>query len=304
MKCVCPMGGDRTCPDDCPLAVWAGLSVADRKAQRKTVAERLYKQGFTMEQIATQLGVSQATISGVLSLSTIDKLEPRASKRGRKGEGRPKGSKQGPKPTQRKTTPAQDEQIAGAVLDGGRTYEQAQEEFEVSNTVVRRAVAQEQGRREALADPEINRDALSITAQQKLDAAIRQYQRKLDVTFEQRVQEEINQRLEHLILPVWQKKIADAKKIYDNRRSITNRETFNLIVKCLHTDTRKHLGDEVVNDAFVRFMALEKYLLNEKDSPTRFTGLPTTAAEWEQRKREATALRRVKRGHSNVGRSV
>jgi len=95
---------------------------------------------------------------------------------------------------------------------------------------------------------------------------------------------------------------ADAKKIYDSRRSITNKETFNLIVKCLHTDTRKHIGDEVVNDAFVRFMALEKYLLNEKDSPTKFTGLPTTAAEWEQRKQEAAAIRRAKRGHSNVGR--
>ena len=59
MKCVCPMGGDRTCPDDCLLAVWANLPTNDRKTRRKPIAEQLYKQGFTMEQIATQLGVSQ-----------------------------------------------------------------------------------------------------------------------------------------------------------------------------------------------------------------------------------------------------
>ena len=63
MKCVCPMGGDRTCPDDCPIAIWQVLSPSDRKAQRKPIAERLYRQGFTMEAIATQLGVTHVTIS-------------------------------------------------------------------------------------------------------------------------------------------------------------------------------------------------------------------------------------------------
>jgi DeoR/GlpR family transcriptional regulator of sugar metabolism len=33
------------------------------KARRKPIAERLYKQGFTMDQIATQLGVTTWTIS-------------------------------------------------------------------------------------------------------------------------------------------------------------------------------------------------------------------------------------------------
>jgi hypothetical protein len=55
--------GDRTCPDDCPLAVWKNLSSKDRKVQRKLIAERLYKQGFTMEAIATQLDVTHKTIS-------------------------------------------------------------------------------------------------------------------------------------------------------------------------------------------------------------------------------------------------
>ena len=86
MKCVCPMGGDRTCPDDCPLAVWQGLSEPDRKAKRKPIAERLYKQGFTMQTIATQLGVATWTIS-----KDLKEFSPEVKTSRPKG-GWPKGS--------------------------------------------------------------------------------------------------------------------------------------------------------------------------------------------------------------------
>jgi len=298
MKCVCPSGGDRICPDDCYLAIWAGLSKADRKAQRKTIATKLYEQKFTEEEIAKQLGVSQSTIRDDLAnLVVSTKLKPAKTAANPKGAGRPKGSGKS-----RSERSLEQEDRAAFLMDMGKTVEEIADDLDV---VVRRAHQVMEHvviKRDALADPNIDRSELSLTAQQKLDAAIRQHQRKLDLIFEGRVQEEIKKRLDHLILPVWRKKIAEAQKIYDSRRSITNKETFNLIVRCLHTDTRKHVGDDVVNDAFVRFMALEKYLLNEKDSPTKFTGLPTTAAEWEQRKQEAAALRRAKRGHSNVER--
>jgi hypothetical protein len=48
-----------------------------------------------MEQIATQLGVTHKTISNDLREFVPEvQTEPRASKRGRKGEGRPKGKRQ------------------------------------------------------------------------------------------------------------------------------------------------------------------------------------------------------------------
>ena len=109
------------------------LNPADRKAERKPVAERLYRQNMTMEQIAKQLGVSQRQISTDLSNLEVTskskraktatnprppprtaeqiaiqlgvtnqtisndlrefpnhlKTQPRTSKRGRNGEGRP-----------------------------------------------------------------------------------------------------------------------------------------------------------------------------------------------------------------------
>jgi hypothetical protein len=79
--------------------VWASLSPPDRKAQRKPIAEKLYKQGFTMEVIATQLGVSVYTISTDLKefLGGL-KIKPAKTASNPKGAGRPKGSKK-PKAT-------------------------------------------------------------------------------------------------------------------------------------------------------------------------------------------------------------
>jgi predicted ArsR family transcriptional regulator len=51
------------------------------------------EQSFTMEQIATQLGVSQNTISlDLRNLSTVDKLKPAKTASNPKGAGRPKGT--------------------------------------------------------------------------------------------------------------------------------------------------------------------------------------------------------------------
>ena len=64
MKCVCPMGGDRTCPDNCIIAAWYELPEDQRtKERRRPLVEQLAKQAYTQEAIARQLGVSQMTIS-------------------------------------------------------------------------------------------------------------------------------------------------------------------------------------------------------------------------------------------------
>ena len=53
-------------------------SPKERAKRRAARAEQLYRQGNTMDQIATQLGVSRATISGDLaSCSTTEQLRPR-----------------------------------------------------------------------------------------------------------------------------------------------------------------------------------------------------------------------------------
>ena len=300
MKCVCPMGGDRTCPDDCLLAVWANLPADDRKARRKPIAEQLYKQGFTMEQIATQLGVTHATISNDLRefVSDLQIKKPSKTATNPKGAGRPKGKRQ--TRTRTAPTPADAQKMAEAVLDDGKTLEQAAAEFDLPSVQhVKLAVATEKGRREA--EPIITPDMLSMSAQEKLDAAIRQHKRKLDLQFERRVLDEIKKRLDEMILPHWKKQIAQAKELFDRRRGLMDKATFNKIRRGLHPDSRNSISDKMLGEAFDAFMGLEKFLLNEKDSPTEVgAGLPRTWADWEAAKRKATEARRARRTVNSV----
>lgn len=293
MKCVCPMGGDRVCPDDCPLAIWAGMPQLDRRKQRKPIAEKLYKQGFTMEQIATQLGVTQQTIS-----KDLLGLQPDCKPSRPKG-GRPKG-KGGAKPERRKNQSVTAEEAARQILDAGKTYPEAEADTGLSNTVLRSAVAREEGRR----DPEIDRAGLSRSAQEKLDSAIRQHKRGLEAMFAQRVQDEVRRRIDEMVLPHWKEQIAEAQKLYERRHGAMDKATFNKIRRALHPDSRNSISDKVLAEAFDTFMSLEKYLLNEKDSPTHFDGLPKSWAEWEKAKRDATAARRAKRNGHPVARRI
>jgi hypothetical protein len=68
------------------------------------------------------------------------------------------------------------------------------------------------------------------------------------------------------------------------RKGIMDKETFNSIRRCLHPDSRQTATVKRLNEAFDAFMALEKLLLNEKDSPTQFGDLHNTYAGWVKMK--------------------
>ena len=75
-----------------------------------------------------------------------------------------------------------------------------------------------------------------------------------------------------------------------------DKATFNKIRRGLHPDSRNSISDKVLGEAFDTFMGLEKFLLNEKDSPTEVgAGLPASWDEWEKAKRAATTERKAKR---------
>jgi hypothetical protein len=297
------MGGDRTCPNDCPLAIWQGLSPDDRKAKRKPIAERLYQQGHTMEAIATQLGVTHKTIS--LDLKDICTSGTNVSDRGtdtlgrKKSSGRPKGST---KPRRKITDPHKDKIVA--MSDGGMTYAEIGNSLGIHERVVGRTVQDENIRREA--EVQIDPATLSWTAQQKLDAAIRQHKHKLDLKFETLVLDEVKRRIDEIILPHWKEKIAKAEQLYRHRRGAMDKDTFNKIRRALHPDSRKSISDKMLGDAFDTFMALEKFLLDEKSSPTDFSGLPETWADWERAKQAVMKERRARRarGESSAVRRV
>jgi hypothetical protein len=105
-------------------------------------------------------------------------------------------------------------------------------------------------------------------------------------------------RLEETILPHYREKQAEAEKVIKARKGVMDKATFNRIRRCLHPDSRQSVSDKILAEAFDAFMALEKLLLDERNSPTEFTQLPSTYEAWEQMKRDAMAARRTKRAAS------
>lgn len=299
MKCVCPMGGDRTCPDDCLLAVWQNLPANDRKKRRKPIAEALYKQSFTMAQIATQLGVSEKTISldlaGILTLGKNS--NPTKTATNPKGAGRPKGKRSAPKPP--KAHPTHDQIVA--VADTGKSQKEIANELGIPPRVVRRELESEAIARKAKAEPDIERTVLSMSAQEKLDAAIRQHKHKLDLEFEIRCREECQRWLNEVSLPQYAKEIGKLEHLIRNREGVMDRITYQKIRACLHPDRVQDLGlKKRYEEAFRLFTELEKRVLNEKESPTTFKTMPRTYEELMAMKAKVQAERRAKRHNSST----
>ena len=292
MKCVCPMGGNRTCPDDCLLAIWAGLSSTDRKTQRKSVAEKLYGQGFTMEQIATQLGVSKMQISRDLSNCNIGlQLKPAKTATNPRGAGRPKGSKKSQAPR-----PHYKEDEVTALADAGKTQAEIAAKTGVGKRQVRHLV--ERHNIKLSAEAQIDPSSLSLTAQEKLEAAIRQHKHRLDQDFFKRVNERVDQRINEYWLPEHKKLITDAKQWAERRKGIMNKATFDKIRRCLHPDSRNTATERRLAEAFDAFMALENKLLDEKDSPTTVASLPDNIQEWDRMRHQS----KMKRSNNSMSR--
>ena len=281
------MGGERTCPDDCPLAVWQGLSSEDRKARRKPIVHRLRQQGFTQEAIATQLGVSQQTIARDLeTLSIMDNVERGKDTLGRKrSTGRPRSEtnqraidlhKEGETTASIAKQTGLGERRVGLI----REQERAREE------------GIQQGRKEA----EINPALLSLSAQEKLDAAIRQHKKKLDMEFELRVRGELKRHLDMVSLPSYLKEIASLERSIRDRRGIMDRATYRKILACLHPDRQPDpMLKKRYEEAFRLFTELEKRVLNEKESPTQFRDMPRTYDELMRMKEKVRQERAAKR---------
>ena len=298
MKCVCPMGGDRACPDDCPLAVWENLPPPARtKEQRRPIVARLQKEGFSQDRIATQLHVTQQTISNDFkTLQIACNVEERGKDTlGRKkSTGRPKENKLNPE--RRKNMSPDAKAAAQQILDEGKSYSEVEQGTGLSNIVLRSAVAREEGRREA--EPTITPDMLSLTAQQKLDAAIKQHKHKLGLEFEKIVQATIQERVRETVLPAYNKSYAEYSDVIKARKGVMDRATFNKVRRALHPDSRNSISDKLLSEAFDTFMALEKRLLNEADAPTSFIKFPTTYEEMMQMRQRAADNRKAKRAVS------
>jgi ParB-like chromosome segregation protein Spo0J len=256
-------------------------------ADRQRIAEYLYgEREWTMQRIAEALGVGFSTVQRDLgNLPKVGKSIHAPTVTNPKGAGRPKKA--------RKNESAAATIAAKLILDAGQSYPAVEKETGLTSTVLRSAVAREEGRRE----PVVTREMLSATAQQKFDRAISQHKAELAASFQQSVAARVKEMLEDTYLPRHRKEQAEAKAIMNRRHGIMTKAVFNAIRRGLHPDSRRSISDEMLGAAFDAFMALEKRLLKEEDSPTTFVDIPSSLAEWDKKRaakrpRTAHAIRR------------
>lgn len=63
---------------------------------------------------------------------------------------------------------------------------------------------------------------------------------------------------------------------------LKTKDEFKAILSCLHPDSRHSASDKKLARAFDLFNGLEKFLLNEEQSPTTFADVPSSLAEWDR----------------------
>ena len=124
--------------------------------------------------------------------------------------------------------------------------------------------------------------------------------RRREQEFQRRVEEakqaEVQRWMNEFILPRWGKEMDHLRKVLDVRRGHLTGSMYRIILSCLHTDSRKSVTDERLNEAFRAFKELEKVLVNERDSPTDMgPPLPRTYEELMEAKRRATEARKAQR---------
>jgi transposase-like protein len=268
------MGGDRTCPPDCPTAQYWSAPPEKRSAARKPIAEQYYQRGYTMDTIAGMLGVSQQQISKDLAnLQLSSKLKPAKTATNPKGAGRPKGKRKGkvpePKPHYKDT------EIV-ALADAGKTMPEIAKRFDISTRTVRRVLEAEGNQRKGAKDKTVDPSALSMTAQKKLEIAKRALECRLMAENAARmhnIDEEVRQRVlkegkEYLaMLKKREDDLYEKEKWYrtliNNHRSPFTVDEYKSILVCLHPDGERTPAKLQV--AFVLFTSKKEILTGEQE---------------------------------------
>jgi IS30 family transposase len=265
--------------------------------ERKRLAERLYRQGFTMDQIATQLKVGVATIGR--DLEGFSHPEKTSRPKG----GRPKGS--GKSRAERHPKAVEREEKIEALSEAGLSAAEIGKKMGLCERAIHQSLEHVEIKREARRDPIIDPATLSKTAQEKLAAAMRQHQRKLDADYERRlrdgIRDGIRNALEGTVLSYYEEKLALYEQVTKARKGFMKKADFNKIRFCLHPDQYMSRTTEQRNAATQLWEKLEVVLVAEDEKPTNFDfKMPKTLAELMARKKAAQEKRKAKRSTNHL----
>jgi hypothetical protein len=268
------------------------------KNDRKRIAEHLYSERqWTLERIAEALNVNQSTITRDLEGLCAPHKPSRP-----KG-GRPKGS--GSKATRRVRPDVDDvtrQMIASEALDQQRSHEEVAKAYGVSVVMARLAVEKERGRREGARDSTVIAD-LSMSARQKLEAAIRAEKKRLAFEFEQAVQQRVQKARERMLVQIpaeWHERLTEADRIMERRKGVIPFKLFRRLLAALHPDrVDGEAAKRISTDVFDEINKLRYVLCDNKELPVKplAGAVSRDPAVWEQGYQKRQAARRASRGN-------
>jgi hypothetical protein len=299
--------------------------VAANKVVKAAMDAKPQLAGKSNREIAREIGVSDKTVATARkSTAEFSAVEKRVGKDG-KARKMPelKQAKSKPQPAPRPITLLFDEPCDDCVTDEERWHRSASvmaseaaslpaywtqqfgkgwQKYEVTSEVLTLAKQAAEAWSKIVGSM-VNRGeadpvTLSVTARQKLDAAIRQHKRNLDIEFEQRVRDECRKRIEETILPSYTKSKQEHDSVVKTRRGVMTKAEYNLIRACLHPDNS--MTGERRQKAWDVFSALELTFLNEANRPTSDFAMPRTYEEMMKLKRKVSEARKAKRKANNV----
>ena len=166
----------------------------------------------------------------------------------------------------------------------------------ISHVHIETAIAAERARWDAIQHeiPTIDPGSLSHSAQARLDAAMRQQERRQSQEFERRVQTEVNSRLS-AVLPALKLREAEARRIQTSRRGVMRQADYDLILTVVHPDSRLSASAEKLAKAFRLWVDIKRQVLDETQAPTPPLDMPNTVEELLARRARVQEARRAAR---------
>jgi hypothetical protein len=213
------------------------------------------------------------------------------------------GARQKTLPTPRPPKEFQESLVAAAARQmietgGTASREKLMQEFGVGEHAAQLAIARAAGRFEGA---QVDLTEVSLTAQQKVDVAIRQRAQELEAGYEQRVRDEVRRRLEETILPRYKERVAGVERVLKARKGVMDRATYRKIRACLHPDRVQDSELKArYEEAFNLFNKLESVLLDEMEAPTPTLTIPTTLNELMKLKKKMAERRTARHGSGDL----
>lgn len=143
-------------------------------------------------------------------------------------------------------------------------------------------ILEDREERGMIIDPTI----LPKTRQADFDRIIRGHKRALEDQFEEKVKAEVDKRLNDLVLPHYNSKMAQYNAVVKARNGVFTRAEFRKLVAALHPDAHPVDRKDKYSELFNMVMQHELVLCPEKELPTTTTPLPKSSAEMLKRRAE------------------